>query len=68
MSNVLLGRRPKPRTSASDGAGNFLAIGTGAQILRQLNVGRMRLLSSPWRFSALSGFGLEVTEQIGSDS
>lgn len=66
--DVLLGRRPPPRSSASDGAGNFLSIGTGAQILRQLGVGKMRLLSSPWRFSALSGFDLEVVELVSGDA
>ena len=61
---VFLERRRLPRTSASDGAGNYLTIGTGSQILRLLGVGRMRLLSSPWKFSALSGFDLEVVEII----
>ncbi|WP_163560070.1 bifunctional 3,4-dihydroxy-2-butanone-4-phosphate synthase/GTP cyclohydrolase II [Halomonas sp. NO4] len=62
---VFLERRRPPRTSDSDGAGNYLTIGTGSQILRHLGVGRMRLLSSPWKFSALSGFDLEVVELVG---
>ena len=37
-------------------------IGTGSQILRELGVRRMRLLSSPMRFNALSGFDLEIVE------
>jgi 3,4-dihydroxy 2-butanone 4-phosphate synthase / GTP cyclohydrolase II len=65
---VFLERRRLPRTSDSDGAGNYLTIGTGSQILRHLGVGRMRLLSSPWKFSALSGFDLEVIEQISPGS
>ncbi len=36
-------------------------LGVGAQILRALQVGKMRLLSHPMRFPNLSGFGLEVT-------
>jgi len=64
----VLGRGASPRSSATDGAGNFLSIGTGAQILRQLGVGKMRLLSSPWRFSALSGFDLEVVELVSGDA
>lgn len=64
---VFLERRRQPRTSASDGAGNYLTIGTGSQILRLLGVGRMRLLSSPWKFSALSGFDLEVVEIVAPD-
>lgn len=62
---VFLERKRAPRTSDSDGAGNYLTIGTGSQILRHLGVGRMRLLSSPWKFSALSGFDLEVVELLG---
>ncbi len=64
---VFLDRRRPPRSSASDGAGNYLTIGTGSQILRHLGVGRMRLLSSPWKFSALSGFDLEVVERLGPE-
>ncbi|MFC3284845.1 bifunctional 3,4-dihydroxy-2-butanone-4-phosphate synthase/GTP cyclohydrolase II [Litchfieldella rifensis] len=62
--DVLLERKRAPRTSDSDGAGNYLTIGTGSQILRHLGVGKMRLLSSPWKFSALSGFDLEVVERL----
>ncbi len=39
-------------------------IGTGSQILRSLGVGKMRLMSPPLRFPALSGFGLEITEYM----
>jgi 3,4-dihydroxy 2-butanone 4-phosphate synthase/GTP cyclohydrolase II len=34
--------------------------GIGAQILRDLNVGRMRLLASPRKMPSMAGFGLEV--------
>ncbi|MBF8221393.1 bifunctional 3,4-dihydroxy-2-butanone-4-phosphate synthase/GTP cyclohydrolase II [Halomonas sp. 328] len=63
--DILLERKRAPRTSDSDGAGNYLTIGTGSQILRYLGVGQMRLLSSPWKFSALSGFDLEVVDRVG---
>lgn len=63
--DIFLDRVRQPRTSDSDGSGNYLTIGTGSQILRHLGVGKMRLLSSPWKFSALSGFGLEVVERLG---
>jgi len=39
--------------------------GVGAQILLDLGVRRMRVLSSPKRLQALSGFGLEVVEYVG---
>ena len=64
MLQVFLERRRTARGSESDGAGNYLTIGTGSQILRELGVGRMRLLSSPWKFSALSGFDLEVVDIV----
>ena len=34
--------------------------GIGAQILRDLNVGKMRLLSTPHKMPSMAGFGLEV--------
>ncbi len=43
---------------------NDLTIGTGSQILRDLGVGKMRLLSFPARFNAISGFDLEVEEFV----
>ncbi|MBD3609520.1 MAG: 3,4-dihydroxy-2-butanone-4-phosphate synthase [Gammaproteobacteria bacterium] len=38
--------------------------GIGAQILKDLGVKRMRVMSSPKRMHALSGFGLEVVEYV----
>lgn len=38
--------------------------GTGAQILRDLGVKRMRVLSPPKQMHGLSGFGLEVVEYV----
>ena len=37
-------------------------IGVGAQILRDLGVGQIRLLGAPLKYSDLAGFGLEVVE------
>lgn len=44
--------------------GSDLTIGTGSQILRDLGVGKMRLLSYPAKFNAISGFDLEVVEFV----
>jgi len=41
--------------------------GIGAQILADLGVHRMRLLSAPKKFHALGGFDLEVVEYIWED-
>lgn len=40
------------------------SVGIGSQMLAQLGVTKMRLLSSPKRYKALSGFGLEIIEMI----
>lgn len=42
----------------------YKQVGTGSQILRDLGVGKMRVMSAPMRFSALSGFDLEVVDYI----
>ncbi|HMY29217.1 MAG TPA: 3,4-dihydroxy-2-butanone-4-phosphate synthase, partial [Agitococcus sp.] len=55
------------RPRANDGAGMYRTIGVGSQILRDLGVSKMRLLSSPMRFNALSGFGLEIVEYLATE-
>ena len=45
-------------------SGVYFTIGTGSQILRDLGVSKMRLLSPPVKYSAISGFDLEVVEYI----
>lgn len=44
--------------------GRDLTVGTGSQILRDIGVGKMKLLSYPANFSAISGFDLEVVEFV----
>jgi 3,4-dihydroxy 2-butanone 4-phosphate synthase/GTP cyclohydrolase II len=41
--------------------------GIGAQILRELGVGRMRLMASPKKMPSMAGFGLEVTGYLTPD-
>ncbi len=41
--------------------------GIGAQILRDLGVGQMRVLARPKRIPSMSGFGLEVVEYVSPD-
>ncbi|AJE99086.1 bifunctional 3,4-dihydroxy-2-butanone-4-phosphate synthase/GTP cyclohydrolase II [Pandoraea apista] len=40
---------------------DFRTHGVGAQILRELGVGKMRVLSSPRKIPNMAGYGLEVT-------
>ncbi|BCE00163.1 bifunctional 3,4-dihydroxy-2-butanone-4-phosphate synthase/GTP cyclohydrolase II [Marinicellulosiphila megalodicopiae] len=62
--DFLLNRSPSKRNPQLDKSGTYKTIGTGSQILRHLNVGKMRLLSSPMKFGGIGGFGLEVVEYI----
>jgi len=54
-----------PESAGSSGV--YLTVGTGSQILRDLGVGKMRLLSAPIKFSGISGFDLEVVEYLPYD-
>jgi 3,4-dihydroxy 2-butanone 4-phosphate synthase / GTP cyclohydrolase II len=63
----------QPQPSAEDDAGKIedrsvlRTYGIGAQILSDLGVGKMRVLSAPKRMHAISGFGLEVVEYVACD-
>lgn len=46
------------------GARVLRTYGIGAQILRDLGISRMRVLSAPKQMQGLSGFGLEVLEYV----
>lgn len=59
--------KPKPVKSNAALSHQYQTIGVGAQILRDLGVEKMMLLSSPLRFNALSGFNLEVVEYVTAD-
>ena len=52
----------KPRSPSRQLA--YKQVGTGSQILQDLGVHKMRLMSAPYRFNAISGFNLEVVEYI----
>ena len=56
-----LRRRALAETPASTSSMDLRDYGIGAQILRDLNVGRMRLLARPRKMPSMAGFGLEVT-------
>jgi len=43
---------------------DLLTYGIGAQILLDLNVGKMRLLARPRKMPSMTGFGLEVTGYV----
>ena len=65
-SHLLLHQQLRAREGAQDRSGRILrAIGLGGQILSDLGIQRIRLLSNtPMHVPALEGFGLEIVEQI----
>jgi GTP cyclohydrolase II (EC 3.5.4.25)/3,4-dihydroxy-2-butanone 4-phosphate synthase (EC 4.1.2.-) len=56
-----------PVPSSPDIRQELRTYGAGAQILADLGVRRMRVLSAPKKIHALSGFGLEVVDYVGLD-
>ena len=63
-----IARRPEPEPNLVDGdnkaSRDLRTYGIGAQILADLGVTQMRVLSAPKKFHGLSGFGLEVVEYV----
>ena len=56
----LAGNRPARQGRSMD----LRSYGIGAQILRDLGVGKMRLLAAPRKMPSMTGFGLEVTGYV----
>lgn len=49
---------------AGQRTGTSRTVGVGSQILASLGVGKMRLVSKPKKYHALSGYGLQVVEYV----
>ncbi|MEO8144209.1 MAG: bifunctional 3,4-dihydroxy-2-butanone-4-phosphate synthase/GTP cyclohydrolase II [Betaproteobacteria bacterium] len=60
LAAQLSGQRPARQGRSMD----LRSYGIGAQILRDLGVGRMRLLAAPRKMPSMAGFGLEVTGYV----
>ncbi len=57
-----------PSTKSSDRAMGFREYGIGAQILRDVGVGKIRLLTNnPRRMVSLPGYGLDIVEAVPLD-
>jgi len=63
---MIEGTQPESHADAPDDdeSRTLRTYGVGAQILTDLGVRRMRVLSAPVRMQAISGFGLEVVEYV----
>jgi 3,4-dihydroxy 2-butanone 4-phosphate synthase/GTP cyclohydrolase II len=63
-SEVLAALREESRPSARWDSRLY---GVGAQILREVGVGKMKLLATPRRIPSMAGFGLEVTGYVSPE-
>jgi 3,4-dihydroxy 2-butanone 4-phosphate synthase/GTP cyclohydrolase II len=64
----MIQERPEPVMQASGdnkASRELRTYGIGAQIIADLGIRKMRVLSAPWKLTGLAGFGLEVVEYIG---
>jgi 3,4-dihydroxy 2-butanone 4-phosphate synthase/GTP cyclohydrolase II len=59
-----LGTPVATEATRRDGVTILRTFGTGAQILRDLGIRKMRVLSAPKQMHGISGFGLEVVEYL----
>jgi 3,4-dihydroxy 2-butanone 4-phosphate synthase/GTP cyclohydrolase II len=57
----LIERVASPERPEAPSRMDFLTYGIGAQILRDLKVGKMRLMASPRKMPSMAGWELEVT-------
>ena len=60
----LIERVASPERPETPSRMDFLTYGIGAQILRDLRVGKMRLLASPRKMPSMAGWELEVTGYV----
>jgi len=63
-SDVVLGKKSLPTAAKKRDTEMNLSVGLGSQLLRESGVRKMRLMSSPVKYNAISGFDLEVVEFI----
>lgn len=61
-----LSRAPDELREKRDGDAVLRTYGIGAQILRDLGIQRMRVLSAPKQMHGISGFDLEISEYVES--
>ncbi len=58
----------EPRAPQAGRGMDLRLYGIGAQILRDLGVGRMRLMAAPRKMPSMAGFGLEVTGYLSGSA
>jgi 3,4-dihydroxy 2-butanone 4-phosphate synthase/GTP cyclohydrolase II len=59
--------RGAPEAATEGGGAVLRTFGVGAQILKDLGVRRMRVLSAPKQMHGISAFGLEIEGYVGEE-
>ena len=59
IDRLISGKLRRPKQDVA-----YKQTGTGSQILADIGIKKLRLMSAPFKFKAISGFGLEVVEYI----
>jgi len=68
LADAVQGLDPRSAAPQDNHQSVLRTYGIGAQILKDLGVRRMRVLSAPKHFQGISAFDLEVTEYVGQDT
>ncbi len=63
-SDVVMGKKSLPEVHPSGATEMNLSVGLGSQLIREAGVRRMKLMSNPVKYNAISGFDLEVSEFV----
>ncbi|MDB6060094.1 MAG: 3,4-dihydroxy-2-butanone 4-phosphate synthase [Verrucomicrobiaceae bacterium] len=66
-ADIALGKRDTPAPAAIGGRSTLLTIGLGSQILRDLGLHKFRVMGTPVKYNAISGFDLEVIDYVDPD-
>jgi 3,4-dihydroxy 2-butanone 4-phosphate synthase/GTP cyclohydrolase II len=59
-AKMALGVSSGPKVNTSESDETYFTVGIGSQILRELGVGKIKLMGAPLKYNAISGFDLEV--------
>jgi 3,4-dihydroxy 2-butanone 4-phosphate synthase/GTP cyclohydrolase II len=68
LADAVQGLNTPEAAPAASGDSVLRTYGVGAQILKDLGVRRMRVLSAPKQMHGLSAFDLEVVGYVGEES
>ena len=65
--DIARGNKPAPMGDSAQHQNTYMNVGLGSQILRDLGVGKIRLMGAPIKYNAISGFDLDIAEFVSAD-